>query len=142
MVKYTFKLSDSYIPDLTQKKDDLYGGVKLVYKIYKSFYISIFKKELNVFNLYIGKETFLRPFKHNWDKKRYWLPKPYWGKIRHPLIRLWVVIDTHLSDKKKVIPKTDLSHQDIKLFNKKFRSHQLAKYLFSKSNKFQLLPIN
>lgn len=137
------------MPDLKKKEDNQWGGIKLTYKIYKSFYVSILKRHFNIFNLYLGTQSFLRPFKRNWDKKTYRLQRPYWGKVTHPLTRLWVVLYEPNSvavntsnNKRKVIPKASLIHQHIELFNIKFQSKDLSKKLRSCSNKFQLSSIN
>ena len=71
MVKYLFKLKKQYEPDLTQKidKDKQYGGIRLLYTIYKIYYITLFGKEISWFRLKLGRKTFLRPYKKFWDKR-------------------------------------------------------------------------
>jgi len=155
MIKYTytFKLWKRFIPDLTDTKNDTFGGIKLVYKVYKTFYFIVFKRHLKVLSIPIGKKTFLRPFKKNWDKKTYRLPPPYWGKKSAKFTRLWVMLSNDYSLKNnKVIPEATLIHQHVKLFNKTFRSKELNTFLFGhsnnrevfqlKKNSFQLSPIN
>ncbi|GEM_PF-5898675 len=145
MVKYTFKLIKSYVPDLTQKteQDKLYGGIRLIYKIYKSFYIQVFKREICIFKKSLGKKTFLRPYKKYWDKHTYRLPYVYWGKKSHPLTRLWVVIPNEYPlGVKKITPEINLIHQYVELFGHKFRSKDITTRLFGRTNSFNLISTN
>ena len=141
MVKYIFKLKKSYKPDLTQKSDNkyLYGGVRLIYTIYKIYYVSIFGREIVLFKQRLGNKTFLRPYKKYWDKRTYRLPYVYWGKKTHPLTRHWVVIPNDLAlGSKKIVPEASLIHQHVKLFGHNFVSKQITSMLFGYKDKFQL----
>lgn len=145
MVKYTFKLKKSYVPDLTQKtdKDHKYGGVRLIYTIYKICYVSLFGTEIQWFRRKLGRKTFLRPYKKFWDKRTYRLPYVYWGKKTHPLTRLWVVIpNSQPLDVRKITPEINLIHQYVKLFGHTFRSKDITSQLFGYKDKFQLVSIN
>ena len=145
MVKYICKLKKSYVPDLTQKtdKDHMYGGVRLIYTIYKIYYVSLFGTEIQWFKRKLGRKTFLRPYKKFWDKRTYRLPYVYWGKKTHPLTRLWVVIpNSQPLDVRKITPEINLIHQYVKLFGHTFRSKDITSQLFGYKDKFQLVSIN
>ena len=140
MVKLKFKLTHSYMPDLTQKKDDnKYGGTQLTYLIYKVYYFKLFKLEIPWFARVLGKKIFLRPYKKLWDKRMYRLPFVYWGKKSHPLTRLWVVIPKNSTlGNNKIIPELKLEHQYVKFFGYNIRSKDITSQLFSHTNKFSL----
>jgi hypothetical protein len=144
MVKYTFKLKKSYVPDLTQKKeqDNTYGGIRLIYTIYKTYYISLLGREVPWFRLKLGKKTFLRPYKKFWDKRTYRLPYVYWGKKENPLTRLWIVIPNNYPiGISKIVPEVSLIHQHVKLFGHNFKSREITSQLFGNKDKFQLISI-
>lgn len=143
--KYLFKLKKSYVPDLTQKtdKDEQYGGIRLIYTIYKIYYTTLYGKEIPWFIRKLGKKTFLRPYKKFWDKHTYRLPYVYWGKKGHPLTRHWVVISNNCPlGTHKIDPEVSLIHQHVKLFGCNFRSKGITSQLFGCKDKFQLLTIN
>jgi hypothetical protein len=144
MVKFIFKLKQKYIPDLTQKKeeDNTYGGIRLIYIVYKIYYVSLFGREISLFRLILGEKTFLRPYKKFWDKRMYRLPYVYWGKKTHPLTRLWVVIPNNYPlGIHKIIPEVNLIHQHVKLFGYTFVSKEITAKLFGYKDKFQLKSI-
>ena len=147
MVKYLFKLKKTYKPnDLTQEKTDKnqqYGGIRLIYKVYKIYYVSLFGTEIPLFIRILGRKTFLRPYKKFWDKRMYRLPYVYWGKKTNPLTRLWVVIPNNYPlGINKIVPEVNLIHQHVKLFGHKLRSKDISSNLFGYKDKFYLLPIN
>ena len=145
MVKYTFKLNKKYEPDLTQKadKDNKYGGIRLLYTIYKIYYITLFGQEISWFKWKLGKITFLRPYKKYWDKRTYRLPYVYWGKKTHPLTRLWVVVSNTLPlNANRIVPEVQLNHLNVKLFNRNFRSKDICSQLFGCKDRFQIKSIN
>jgi len=143
MVKFLFKLKKSYVPDLTQKtdKDQLYGGIRLIYKVYRCYFIILKGREYQYFRKKIGLKTFLRPYKKYWDKHTYRLPYVYWGNKKHPLTRLWVVIPNNYPlGITKIIPEISLINQQVKLFGHMLRSKKIASYLFSQNDKFYVKP--
>jgi len=145
MVKYLFKLKKSYKPDLTQKtdKDQQYGGIRLIYTIYKVYFTTLFGREISWFKRNLGRKTFLRPYKKFWDKRTYRLPYVYWGKKTHPLTRLWVVIPNNYPlGMHKIIPEINLIHQHVKMFGHNFRSKDISSQLFGCKDRFYLLSIN
>lgn len=148
MVKYIFKLKKKYVPDLTQKEKTNYGGIRLIYNIYRANYFNVaitllgrtfINKDFIWFKRKLGTKTFLRPYKQFWDKFTYHLPYVYWGKRTHPLTRHWVIIsnscDLHAS---KIDPEISLIHQKVKLFGYSFKSKDITLNLFATKNKFQL----
>ena len=146
MVKYKFKLIKSYKPDLTQKKDkdQQYGGIRLIYDIYKIYYFNVkislrghtFNKSISWFKWKLGRKTFLRPYKKYWDKHTYRLPYPYWGKKSNPLTRLWVVIPNNYPlGITKITPKVSLVHHYVKLFEYNFTSKSITSQLFGEEPK-------
>jgi hypothetical protein len=141
MTNYLFKLKKAYIPDLTHKneKDKLYGGIRLTYEVYLVRRISIFRIKLTYFKKKLGLKTFLCPYKKYWDTEKYFLPHAYWGNRRHPLTRLWVILleDTPLGAD-KIVPQESLIHHNFRMFDQRFKSKEVATYLFSKSNKFYI----
>lgn len=142
MVKFLFKLKERYEPDLTQKadKDNQYGGVRLIYTIYKIYYVSLLGREIPWFRYALGKKTFLRPYKKIWDKRTYRLPYVYWGKRTNPLTRLWVVIPNNYPlGTKKIVPEVNLIHQHVKLFGYNFKSKEISSQLFGYKDRFVLL---
>lgn len=144
MVKYTFKLKKNIRPDLAQKGDNkkVYAGIYLVYNIYKSFYVTLFKKQLCYFRYKIATKTFLRPLKKFWDKRTYRLPYVYWGKKSHPFTRHWVIVPNDSFSTNKIVPELSFIHQHVKLFGRNFKSKDITLQLFGNENKFNLLSIN
>jgi hypothetical protein len=141
MVQYIFKLK-SCEPDLTQKTDNgnQYGGICLIYAIYKVHLFKMFNKEIIWFKQNLGTKTFLRPYKKFWDKRTYRLPYVYWGKKTNPLTRLWVIVPNNSPlGTKKIVPETNLIHQHVKLFGHDFRSKDITSQLFGRKNKFVVL---
>ena len=142
MAKYIFKLKKKYEPDLTQKNNkdnNNYGGIRLIYTIYKIYYITLFGREIPWFRRYLGKKTFLRPYKKCWDKCRYRLPYAYWGKKTHPLTRLWVVIPNNYTfGISRIVPEASLIHTNVKLFNHTFKSKDICSQLFGYKDRFSI----
>lgn len=143
MVKYIFKRKGDK-PDLTQKtsSNEKYGGVRLIYTIYKVYYSTICKKEIIWWKRNLGKKTFLRPYKKFWDKRTYRLPYAYWGKKSHPLTRLWVVIPNNYPlGVNRIAPEESLIHQHVKLFGYNFKSKDISSQLFGYKDKFTIVSI-
>ena len=142
MIKYIFKLKDSYIPDLTRKteKDPLYAGVRLSYIMWQVNYFKIFNQfHINYSIRKLGRVTFLRPYKKYWDKERLsQVPPAYWGKSKHPLMRTWVILNDAINPIGclKISPITTLLHYKVKIFNRPFESKHIAAYLYSRNAKF------
>jgi len=144
MVKYLFKLKNSYVPDLTHanEKDKLYAGVRLTYTISIVYFFRLKKlsKDIVYWHRRLGTKTFLRSYKKYWDKEKYYLPHVYWGKTKHPLVRLWVI----LNDKRstlgdlKIIPEATLQYRFVKIFNRRFISKDIAVHLFKRHSKFSI----
>lgn len=98
-IKETYTLVKSDVPDIQDGiivSDPGVGGIKLVY----------WKRRMMVKDVKLGlvefsypikiyrrtKVVFLRPYKKFWDSKRNRLPHNYWGKSKHPLTNMWMVV--------------------------------------------------
>lgn len=141
MVRYKFKLKKTYIPSLTRnmtEKEKLYGGVYLKYSIRKERYIKIFNFAFVYWVNFLGTKVFLNPYKKYWDTKNCFLPHTYWGKPKHPLTRLWVVLNANTisNECNKIITETSLISHTVKLFNYTFISKDITNNLFKKKDKF------
>lgn len=146
MVRYTFKLKKAYAPDLTceNSKDNLYGGINLLYSIRRIKSFKLLNREIPYSSKLLGKKTFLRPYKKYWDKHKYRLQHPYWGKVKHPLTRMWMIPLNNFpltGNKPKIIPEVALTHFTVKILGKKFRSKDITDHLFKQHNKFSITNI-
>jgi len=143
MVRYKFKLKKTYMPSLTRsmtERNNLYGGVYLKYSIRKQEYINIFGLTFVYWVNFLGTKVFLNPYKKYWDKKNCFLPHAYWGKPKHPLTRLWVVLTSNTIPQEcnKIITEISLISHTVKLFNCTFLSKDITSNLFKKKDKFYI----
>lgn len=142
MVKYLFKLKQAHVPDLTRvtDKDILYSGVRLTYIVKIVHFFRVFNLDVVYSARKLGEETFLNPFKKYWIKSDYRVPPAYWGKINHPLTRLWVTINPEINPlgSLKIVPKETLLHRKVKILKRPFLSKQVAAHLFKRSSKFYI----
>ena len=139
--RYYFDLIQSCIPEMKGGvliKDSNVGGTKNSYNVYKVYYLTLFKKyEILLYKRFLGRQTFLRPYKKLWSKRVLRLPKLYWGKDPI-LINMWLTLIGDYDKLKRTIGKTSVLAYDsttqsatINIFNIPFESKLIKKNLQS-----------
>jgi hypothetical protein len=145
MVTYKFKLIDSKVPVLKGKKimiDSNVGGTKNTYKIYQMYWLKLawlgFTFMWPIYNKYICKRTFWRPYQKEWDKRGHRVPPAYWGK--GPLLNLWLVLSNDYEDPSKevlLITESNTLSKYTEICGIEFLSQELNKNLKSNNTFYQ-----